>query len=535
MTDPTAPKLDCLNCPSFLRPEQGPSKFGRSIGSSICGRYGKVLGKPGAGTNQNKAIREAAAENCGSYGQPLPPTPEARDSYVMLPDPTRRVASTDTVKRDSCVNCGVCKNFVPEGDVATALGWTAGLCMAKGKLLLTNKLALEARDCEYREFGPVTHLNTVNISMMPVFDPDFGANPADPVAAFFAAKAEGKTWTEPSEYVSDKEVTEEDKTAGIRAWRKIEDPDGSGKAVYLPVYDAAFFDDADRALVPLTGSDEHPELYVDHFGGVYSVAVAWVELDETPCLWGQPGTGKTELFRHLAWLMQLPFRRISITRSSEIDDIAGKMLFNKEDGTYFKYGRLSIAWTNPGVVCVDEPNTGPPDVWQFIRPMTDNSKQLVLDMNEGESLDRSLDCYPGMAMNPAWDVRNVGAMEIADADSNRLFHTFVDLPPEKLEKEIIQERVKLDGWELTGEQMGYLMGTARDIRNLSQEEGLSVTWAIRQQIKVARALHWFSPATAYRRAIGDALDPDQLQILLDQVKANWPDESDPDPSGGSVF
>jgi MoxR-like ATPase len=222
--------------------------------------------------------------------------------------------------------------------------------------------------------------------------------------------------------------------------------------------------------------------------------------------------------------MQVPFRRISITSSTELDDIAGQMRYSPEKGTYFQYGRLPDAWNKPGVICLDEPNVAnDPAVWHFIRPLTDNSKQLIMDMNEAESLDRHPDCYLGLAMNPAWDVRNVGAMEIADADANRLFHTFIDMPPEALEREIISARVALDGWELSHAQLDMIMGIARDIRGLGDE--LPITWAIRPQIKVARALKWFSPIVAYKRAVGDYLSPDALEILLDQVRAH--DVTDP--------
>jgi len=267
-------------------------------------------------------------------------------------------------------------------------------------------------------------------------------------------------------------------------------------------------------------------LYVDHFGGMYGLGVAWMELDETPVFWGVPGVGKTELLRHAAWIMQLPFHRISITKSSEIDDIAGKMEYSPEKGTWFRYGRLPRAWTKPGVICIDEPNTGPEEIWQFIRPLTDNSKQLVLDMYDGRPLDRHQDAYMGMAMNPAWDARNIGALEIADADSNRLFHVYIEMPPERLEKEILKARVELDGWELSDRQLKMLMDIAKDIRSLCDDGQLPMTWAVRQQIKVARALRWFNPIVAYRRAAGDFLEPEAQQVLLDQVRAHWKEEND---------
>jgi MoxR-like ATPase len=108
------------------------------------------------------------------------------------------------------------------------------------------------------------------------------------------------------------------------------------------------------AQIPHTGDDEHPEDYRDHGLYVYKTAVLWTELDETPALWGQAGTGKTEFFRHMAWLMQLPFIRFSINGSTEVDELEGQDAYTEGVGTHFEYGRFAKAWQSPCVIVVDE-------------------------------------------------------------------------------------------------------------------------------------------------------------------------------------
>jgi hypothetical protein len=516
MTD--IPK-SCASCPSFLKAEQTVTKFKKSVGAPMCGRYGKVLGRPGMTPQQANKVQTHIGSNCDSHGKPALPVPltEMQGGLkfeVTMPDLDARQIADDVVRRDSCKTCGTCTKFIRDDTVAAELGWTTGLCSAKGRLILPNRQTYEARGCEYREFGAV-RTTTTGIHLLPEYEDAF--QNVDPVKAYFTSKP---ALIEPHEYPSDKPATEDDRASGIRAWRLVKDPAGSGNEVYLPCYDPEFFDVEARSKIPRTNDDEHPELYVDHFGGVYLAAVTWTELDETPALWGSAGIGKTELFRHLAWLMCLPFERISITRSTELDDLAGKTHFSPEEGTVFKYGRLPAAWSKPGVICLDEPNVGPPDVWQFIRPLTDNSKQLVLDMNEGETVKRHNDCYFGLAMNPAWDPKNVGAEPIGDADASRLFHVYIELPPPELEREIIKARVKLDGWELSANQLDMLMQVAEEVRGLCDAGTLPTTWMIRPQIKVARALRWFEPITAYRRAVGDFLEPEAQATLLDVVRAN---------------
>jgi len=320
------------------------------------------------------------------------------------------------------------------------------------------------------------------------------------------------------DYETDAVVTEEDAENGIQAWRRIVDPLGVGPDVFLPIYRSDFIGDLSY-LVPRTGDDEHPELHVDYIHAVYRLVVLWHHLSETPVLWGAAGLGKTETYRHMAWLMGLPFWRISVTASTEVDDLVGKMNYSPERGTYWTDGRLPAAWRSPGVICLDEPNVGPPDVWQLIRPLTDNSKQLVLDQNQGERIQRHPASFLGMAMNPSWDPRNTGTNLLGDADGSRLMHMMVPLPPEKVEREIIKRRVALDGWEMESGQLDLLMAISQSLRELVSGGSLAeVSWGVRHTIKVARVLRFFTMSDAVRMAVADYLAPELQQAVLDQVK-----------------
>lgn len=508
------PNRSCFSCPSLLTSAEASNFFGKSVGTSICAKFGKPVGTIHSTEPQRSKIARQLAKNCSEFGKPAPTKVDWSlvNLTVTMPDPdTIGAPRVQPELIRSCISCG---NFVREDVVARDLGWTSGLCAAKGKLLLANRYTFEARGCEDRTFSRVR--DTVNnLIMLPEYDDAFaGSN--DPVKMHFRNK---RNFVDPIEYETDKPVSADDEAHGIRAWRVVEDYD-TGNKVYLPIYRLDFFTPDEQAKIPRTGDDEHPEDYVDHGGLTYKVAVLWTELDETPGMWGQPGTGKTEFFRYMAWLMCLPFERFSITGSSELDDLAGKMHFSKEHGTYFEYGRLPLAWKKPSVIVIDEPNTGPPDVWQFLRPLTDNSKQLVLDMNKGERIKRHDDAYLGMAMNPAWDMRNVGAHQIGDADANRLMHLYVDLPPVELEREIIKASCAHDGWDIPKEKLDAVMGIAEDIRGLVEQGTLNISWAIRPQLKVARSLRWFDYVTAYRMASADYLEPQAQQELLDCVRAH---------------
>lgn len=516
---PTFGKKSCTSCPSFLTPDEVAQLTNKSINAPVCGRFGKVLGLPSGSVTHNSKILQAKAAVCESFGAPKHTLSLSElDLEVAFPD--LRIASTGGPKKsqDSVKSCGMCEHHIPDYEVQPEFGWWTGMCRAKGKLILSNRQTYEARYCEYKSFGPASG-GIKGTVLFPEFEDQFWTK-----GTFKELLAKQAERPDPRTYVSDKPIGPGETASGIRAWRQVTDPEGTGNSTFLPIFDSSFFPKEEQEKIPTTGDDEHPENYIDHNGAVYKIAVAWMELDETPMLWGPAGVGKTELLRHMAWLMQLPFERISITGSTELDDLAGKMLF--EDGeTVFRYGRVPKAWMKPGVICLDEPNVGPPDVWQFIRPLTDNSKQLVLDVNKGERLPRNDAAFMGMAANPAWDPLNVGAQTIGDADGSRLLHIFMDLPPSEIEREILRSRCDLDGWEISEKQLDVIMGIAADLRALVEDGNLPLSWGIRNQIKVVRASRWFDLAQAYKLAAADQLEPKVAEELLNVVKSHADDRA----------
>jgi len=514
---PERPERSCVTCPNFRAKSNVPTRYGKVIGTPMCDFFDKPIGR--ASDTDQQLIRKAVkvGTSCNEYGNPSNSKPR-RTFAVAFPD-TRLTDETklDPELKSSCSSCVSCKNYTPSDIVMSELGWVAGLCNAKGVLVQDQSTTFVGRTCDIRQWGENRNTAIVGLNLFPEYSDDFLTG--DIIAEF--KKMHG---FDPLTHVTDKPVEEDDAALGIRAWRKIIDKErpNHDTGVFLPVFDPEHFDEIERSKIPQSGDDEHPEMYVDHANAVYKVAVCWQELDETPAIWGEAGNGKTELFRYLAWMMQLPFERISITASMELDDLAGKMHFDKERGTYFEPGRLPKAWNKPAVLCLDEPNVGQPDVWQFIRPLTDNSKQLVLDMNRGERISRNDSCYMGMALNPAWDPRNIGAHPIGDADQRRLMHVFMPPPPREIEEEIIRQRCAVDKYDIPKVVLNAVMSTAAELRNLSKEGAIPITWGVAPQIKVARATRWFSLIEAYKIAVTDYLEPDQGEIVLQAVRANAP-------------
>lgn len=518
MNTPPSHLKSCLNCPSLLSPEESLSFFGKNLGVEVCARFGKPIGSANTTLAKKRDIAKAIAGPCEKFGEDRPQVADwnAARFTITLPDPNV-IGVNPKAEQELVRNCRTCAHFVNESGVARDLGFGVGLCAAKGRLLLPSRLTLEARNCEERSMAiNGVRTNASGLMMLPEYGADFTLS-ADPVTYHAQMKM---IEVEPGDYTTDLELTNEDTEAGIRAWRKIEDPN-TKNITHLPIFRRDFFSEDEQRNIPSSGDDEHPEDYIDFGFYVYKVAVLWRELDETPAAWGRAGVGKTEFGRHMAWLMQIPFVRISITGSTEIDDIAGKMLYSPDKGTFFQDGRVTRAWSKPCVMVIDEPNTGQPDVFQFLRPMFDNSKQLVVDA--GTDLiprDRHQHCYPLVAMNPAWDSKNVGTHEISDADANRLMHVTFQLPPEKIEREILATRCQHDGYQLDQSVLDTIMAIAKDIRALCEQDTLPITWGIRPQLKAVRATRWFGLRDAYRMAIADFLEPQVQEEFMQVVETH---------------
>lgn len=527
----------CNNCPSLLRNRDQSNATGYNVGSPICALKLIPLSRPGG--PEDKTLKHFAS-SCDSFGKEVEVTDAAKsmpiELVVAFPNPKR--VPEDTAK-ENVSTCAGCANYVPPMTTRSMIGWNAGFCRAKGSLLMADRLPRYAAGCQDRVYAISSERVSdiggrvptgLTITLLPEYDLEFGKKKKPDINAIHMVNLTVK----PSDYDSDAPVNEGHKRLGIRAFRRIVDPKAYGPNILLPIMDSLaldrdgnrIFSDDDIARIPLSGDEEKPEKYFDHNGFVYKASVMWTRLKQTPAVWGPAGVGKTELFRHIAWMMGMPFVRLSITESSELDDLAGKMMYSPDKGTWFQYGRVPRFWKRPNILCVDEPNTGPPSVWQFLRPLTDDSKQLVLDQNSGERIAAHRLCYLAMAMNPAWDPRNIGAAPLADADGSRLSHIWMDLPPADVEKRILREVLEEDKTDpLEGnEWIDTLMNVAKEIRGMSADGRIPMSWGIRHQKKVIRAKRYMSWPDAFRMGVTDSLEPAIGDTILEIVKSYCPNE-----------
>lgn len=492
----------------------------------MCAKFGYILGKPGMMANQLSATYKFFAEDyqggCKEFGKPRSGlVPNDLSTHVTRPDIDIKTAGATTPQEQAQIrSCIQCRNFVDENTVRDELGWSLPLCRATGKLLFPFRYQLEAKNCSYR--GPGPHASTTSgLSLRPQYEEMFVATQNSPISAYIARQ--GQPIVEPDEYVSDAPVSNEDSASGVRAWRLV----GKGEPgtpmedepIYLPVMDKSIYTPEEQYRIPRTGGIGNPEWFFDHSGLVSAVALAWM-LDETPSLEGEPGTGKTELMRHVAWLCQMPFEAIKIEPQMSSEELLGKVLIEEHNGapvTVPVFGRLSKAFTSPWVTLADEWNSNE-EIRFVLRGVTDNSKEMVADWWDGRSLEKNPMGIFALASNPSWDFRNTGVKAMAAADGDRLDTILLELPPPNVERLILTKACEIDGWVPEPALLDTIMAIAQDIRALSVDGTIPITWNIRPQKQVIRKARWVNLLSCYLRAVGNRLDPDARKLIVQAVK-----------------
>lgn len=512
---------DCANC---IPEDETRARTGRHVGAPICMALGHVLGRPGASPEQTARTFELFAESCPSYGT-MPATQKpVVGGQVAIGDPqiaVRMATVYPTGVPDGMLPtvCSACENYISPEIVRDELGWPVAMCAAKGKLLFAVNLVREAADCGTGTLG-TPRSSTIGMTLMPQFATPVTVRTSGATgAATHTAETIAQHRVDPRQYVTDRPVTPDDEAECIRAWRKVDDPEGLHEPVFMPIFDGEKLCGFD----PRTTYGSHrPDLYIDHQGLLYDMAVEFFGLDETPVLIGRAGTGKTELLCHIAYLCDLPFYRISVDKGTEPWHLTGEAKLSidpdtQQPVTTFKLGRYAKAYTEPCIVCVDEPNVKS-DIFETLRPSFDNARQLVIDADQGFTAQRHRWCRVGCAQNPSFDPLYIGTEPMSAADIDRISPIYVDLPNADMEREIIRAHCKDDGYDISDTTLDKIMQAAESIRAMIEDGTLSLAWGLRSQIKVARKTKFYSLEKAYRRAVLDGMEPEVVNSVMGIVR-----------------
>jgi MoxR-like ATPase len=495
----------CVTCPSFVAAEDHERQkkaFRKLVGVPMCGRYGHVLGTHGS---VNGETVQHYGTSCPDHGDPAG-TPVMILPRVVEADPGSLLGGPDNVG-----TCTGCENMVLSNAVQDSFGLPVPLCRAKGTLIFST--TKEADGCPLAKLGTPS-ASTAGLSLIKELRPDFRMDDEIKLRALMGSL----DVVEPTEYETDLPVADDDVEAGIRAWRKITDK--RGKDYYLPIFRRDYFTEAEQQEIPKTGvpfgSGGPPDLYVDYNGLLVRFLKDSYTLNETLCLTGQPGNGKTQFGVYLAWCMQVPFTKFSIKPDMNVEDFIGHPSVDPAKGDYFSLGRLPKAVSRPGVVISDEYNAGPDDVYFFYRDLID-AERVQINYAGGTTVKKHDYCFHLVTINPAWDMANIGTRELAAPDVSRLSYKWVAPPPEPIAKHIIKQRCAEDGYEVGDEVINQIMAVARDIEALRKQGVYPYAWGLRETIKVVRKTDHDELVDAFKSAILDYIDPEVAKLVLKSI------------------
>jgi midasin (ATPase involved in ribosome maturation) len=189
---------------------------------------------------------------------------------------------------------------------------------------------------------------------------------------------------------------------------------------------------------------------------------------------GETGTGKTSLIRYLAHKTNNCFRRINHNGGTTVEDIAGKILLNK-DGTYWVDGVLIEAMRKGWWYLADEINASSAEINFIYHSLLDDDGFVVLSENGGEVVRPHENFRFFASMNPSTDY--AGTKEINKALLSRFCVIKIDFSPPKIEASILQNRTGI-----VKEVAFNMVKFATEIRSSKAKDKLSFLLSTRDLI-----------------------------------------------------
>jgi MoxR-like ATPase len=513
--------MSCRTCPSFVPAEEAATVYVKSPNADSCAKFGRMLSRPDKGDDVNARICERFAASCADHGNPRPvPIPMLR-AKVAEGDPAGRTRIGFS-SADKPASCAQCEHFVQADIVKRELGWTLGMCAQIGRLIFPNRMPQEAAECGVGFKGP-NRSTADGVILLPEYERStpirVGAGGV-PAAQYVLTDEIARHQQDPRSYETDKEVTDEDRARNIRAWRKVNDPEGQKPPAYLPIFDGPALYGTDPRQ---TYEGMRPDLYVDHQGLLYDLACIAYKARRVPLLIGGAGTGKTELAFFFAYCMDLEGHRLQVSKGTEdyhwtgeggleVDPASGQNV------TVWKDGRLSRLVGRPGVITMDELNVKS-EIEELVRPLLDGSKALTLDAAQGVKRVLGDRTYLFATQNPSDDPIYVGTEPLSAAALSRVSPIQVGLPDDAVERAIIRKHCADDGYSIDTVTLDKIMQIAQDLRTMIADGALPIAWGIRDQVKVAVYTEFFGLEKAYRRAIIDGLERTTVDTVLATVRS----------------
>lgn len=205
---------------------------------------------------------------------------------------------------------------------------------------------------------------------------------------------------------------------------------------------------------------------------------ACVSLNESVCLIGETGTGKTTLINELAKEESKILHRVSVNGSMSVDEILGKWLA-KDGSTYWIDGILTKAVRDGHWVVFDELNAMLPEMGFALHSLLDDAKTITLAEKDGEVIKAHDEFRFFGSMNPSDDY--AGTKEVNLALMSRFAGVFhIDVFPVEQEVKVLERN------NIANDTALKLVNLAYQLREMRKKGDMSTFVSTRDIIQAGK-------------------------------------------------
>lgn len=253
-----------------------------------------------------------------------------------------------------------------------------------------------------------------------------------------------------------------------------------------------------------------------------------INMNRALILEGPTGAGKTALIKYLAHATNNVYSRVQMTGSTDIENFVGHFAIDKNVGTVWVDGALTLAMKHGYWLLLDEFNMALPEIVALVNSVLDDDKTLTLDTKDGTTIIKAHPDFRLFAtMNPSDEY--AGTKQLNIATENRYQKILFEYPNLEQEISILEAHTKISKFfgavpetvDITGDYSTSFLSravlTARDIRDMKEQNEIYSLCSTRQLIDWCIFSRQLGIKDAFEFVVCNKAIPEDREKLMDIV------------------
>lgn len=178
-------------------------------------------------------------------------------------------------------------------------------------------------------------------------------------------------------------------------------PAWKGADFGVTIYDPELLPEALRSQIPTVDPD-----YLPNMDAAAQILLGW-ELGDKVYSSGDPGVGKSSLFKHLAALTRRPFIRINLNEDIESAALLGQPIVKGGEVVY-SFGPVSEGIQYPSVILLDEGDRASSGIMLALQWLLEDGGKLFLRDMPGTNAERTITPHDGCRVCMAGNTIGLG-------------------------------------------------------------------------------------------------------------------------------